>query len=250
MTNKNVDYIGDGATYVRTTSNQRDGGGRAYNAIDSGNVAVASAVDFSRPYTGKHLDNIPDGASRFSVVNGAGMKGVASVDGSNLALVNFASPHTNKNLDNISDGTRSAWDSGTQKTAAVDSSGNLKLKNLANPSMVTVNPQTSSTSYVVISEMTQTITTKGNKVLVIFTISMVDTSGAPLTSLAIFRDGVQITQDYNIVVGTNGAFMSIAYIDTPSAGSHTYDVRWHVTVGTTAVSCYGLGRNLQIVELG
>jgi hypothetical protein len=34
-TNKNLDNIGDGPTFVRPTANQRDGGGRAFGAIDT-----------------------------------------------------------------------------------------------------------------------------------------------------------------------------------------------------------------------
>jgi hypothetical protein len=32
-------------------------------AIDVGSVVVAGSLDFSRPYTGKHLDNLPDGSA-------------------------------------------------------------------------------------------------------------------------------------------------------------------------------------------
>ena len=57
------DSVVDGATYFRTTANQRDGGGRGYNAIDAGNVLVAAGMDFSRAYTNKHLDNLGDGTT-------------------------------------------------------------------------------------------------------------------------------------------------------------------------------------------
>ena len=121
----------------------------------------------------KNLDNVADGSARFSVVNGAGLKAVSSVDGANKALIDFAQGgHTNKNLDNVPDGTRSAWDSASMKTAAVDTSGNLLLKNLSGVVGTTVNPATTSTTYSVIPEMTKTITTKGNKVFVVFTATM------------------------------------------------------------------------------
>lgn len=38
--NKNIDNLDDGASYVRTTTTQRDGGGRAYSALDSDNRLV------------------------------------------------------------------------------------------------------------------------------------------------------------------------------------------------------------------
>ena len=121
----------------------------------------------------KNLDNVADGSARFGVINGAGLKAVSSVDGANKALIDFSQGgHTNKNLDNVPDGTRSAWDSASMKTAAVDTSGNLLLKNLSGVVGTTVNPATTSTTYSVIPEMTKTITTKGNKVFVVFTATM------------------------------------------------------------------------------
>lgn len=50
------------------------------------------------------LDSVPDGVTRFAVVNGAKLSGVALTDAANLALINFASAHLNKILDNINDG--------------------------------------------------------------------------------------------------------------------------------------------------
>ena len=63
--NKHLGNVPDDVTSDRraATANQLTGGTRGFNAIDSGNVVVASAVDLSRPYTGKHLDNIPDGST-------------------------------------------------------------------------------------------------------------------------------------------------------------------------------------------
>jgi hypothetical protein len=54
---------------------------------------------------GFNLDSVPDGVTRFCVVNGAGLKGVFSVDPNKLALIDFSQVgHSNKILDNINDG--------------------------------------------------------------------------------------------------------------------------------------------------
>ncbi len=59
----NIDSVGDGTAWFRTTANQRDGGGRGWSAIDSGNVVVAGGLNFNRAYTNKNQDNIGDGAT-------------------------------------------------------------------------------------------------------------------------------------------------------------------------------------------
>jgi hypothetical protein len=61
--------------------------GRAGAAIDAGNVVVASAVDFSRSYTGKHLGNIADdaGSGRYASKN-SGAYGISTVNASNQTL--------------------------------------------------------------------------------------------------------------------------------------------------------------------
>jgi hypothetical protein len=51
-----------GPTGVTSTVIER-GGNKGDNALDSGFVAVAGAVDFVRGYTGKHLGNVPDDVS-------------------------------------------------------------------------------------------------------------------------------------------------------------------------------------------
>jgi hypothetical protein len=157
--NKNLDNVPDGSGRFSVVNGA---GLKAVASVDGANKAL---IDFSQGgHSNRNLDNVPDGAARFSVVNAAGQKGVSAVDGANKALIDFSQGgHTNKTLDSVPDGTRAAWTSATQKNAAVDASGNLLLKNIANASGLTNQPATSSTTYAVIPEMTQTITTKGNK---------------------------------------------------------------------------------------
>lgn len=49
--------------YYRTTQNQRDGGGRAFGALDTGGIVVPGSIDLARPYVNKHMGNIPDDAA-------------------------------------------------------------------------------------------------------------------------------------------------------------------------------------------
>lgn len=158
----------------------------------------------------------------------------------------FSRSYTNKNLDNVPNGTRAAWDTGTQKTAAVDSGGNLLLKNIASPAASTGAPTTASAAFVVIPEMTQTITTKGNKVLCVFNGQFSITVGT--ANIAIFRDAVQISI-VTIGSGAGGFSIPLSVLDSPSAASHTYDVRWFTNGGGT-ITALATNRTFQVVELG
>lgn len=174
---------------------------------------------------------------------------VGNIDAGGVALpaaVDLSRAYVNKNLDNVPDGTRAAWTSGTQKTAAVDVSGNLLLKNIVTAVGTTASPSTASGSFSVIPEMTQTITTKGNKVLCIFNGQFSITAG--VGDIAIFRDGVQISI---VTVGSGASAFSIplSVMDVVAAGSHTYDVRWFTNGGGTLTSS-GTNRTFQVVELG
>lgn len=138
-----------------------------------------------------------------------------------------------------------------------DTSGNLKLKNVSQPTPTTSGPATTSTTYAVIAEMTQTITTKGNKVLLVFSASVVVANsghGNCTAALAFFRDGTQVGPTFIVTVidvGLPEQTPCFDYIDSPSAASHTYTVQWKVESNTTA----GIGndttaRSFQAVELG
>ncbi len=82
--------VGDGSTYGRTK----------LTGLTSGQVDLSKSG-----VIGKTFDNVADGSSRFAVINGAGFKGVSSVDGNSKALIDFTSAHSNKSLDNVPDGT-------------------------------------------------------------------------------------------------------------------------------------------------
>lgn len=165
-----------------------------------------------------------------------------------------------ENLDNVKDTSTFAKVTTTPATGlntgtAVDASGNLLLKNIFGGSGTTSSPATTSLSYVNIPEMTKTSTTKGNSVLVVFSGAVTPNNGCQ-GSVAIFRDGSQISPDFTIEQLNAGATVALAFasslcfIDTPSAASHTYEVKWKVSGAGQSLTALGTGRTLQVVELG
>lgn len=193
----------------------------------------------------KHQDNIPDGPTYSRTLGTRVNAGRPTIDFSEAI-------HSNQNLDHVPNGTRAAWDSTTQKAAAVDASGNLLFKNISSPGITTAAPTTTSTTYSVIPELTATITTKGNKVLAIVYCELSINANTQTAVLALFRDGVQVSGDVQFEELTSGAFLfvSFSFIDSPSAASHTYDVRWKLqNVGPT-MTAIATVRGFQVVELG
>jgi len=152
-------------------------------------------------------------------------------------------------------GSTPATGLGAGGTAFSDLSANLNLKNKNIATGSTSSPTIASSTYAVIPEMTITITTKGNKVLMIFSgnINNNSANGVATAKFAIFKDSSQLTQDYQWDVPQNATFnyvANIVYVDSPSAASHTYDARWHeASVGTT-LTALGTARTFEVVELG
>jgi hypothetical protein len=138
------------------------------------------------------------------------------------------------------------------KTAAVDSSGNLLLKNIANVVGTTVTPTSAGTTFSVIPEMTVTVTTNGNKVLITFSGTMILPSGGLSVNFAIFKDGTQINKQVGANSGSSTTserqVVTLTYVDSATAASHTYDVRWNPAGASIASQL--TERQLQVVELG
>jgi hypothetical protein len=168
----------------------------------------------------------------------------------------FVSPAT---LDNVANsGTYSKVlttpATGLNTLTAVAASGNILLKNVAQATPSTSGPTTASGTYAVIPEMTITVTTKGNDILLLFSIVLASSVPGYQYAMAFFRDGAMIGPEFD---GGNtmtaGNFLQIPFAqsfldNTAAAGSHTYDVRWKATSGT--VVSVALQRTFQLVELG
>lgn len=99
----------------------------------NGNYWVATATNTnSAPSTSnanwiiagpQNLDKIADGSSRFAVINGASLGGVAQTDSNDLAIIDFSqTAHVNKTVDHLNDGTTYA-----RTKAAALTSGNVDL---------------------------------------------------------------------------------------------------------------------------
>lgn len=122
----------------------------------------------------------------------------------------------------------------------------------------TANPTSSNASFVVIPEMTVSLTTAGGSVLVLFdctfNIQTVDSF-----SYAIFLDGVvvagatrQVTSSFSLSLGLltldDQQPASVhALLLAPAAGAHTIDVRWARLAGTARA--FGTQRKLSAIEL-
>jgi hypothetical protein len=136
--------------------------------------------------------------------------------------------------------------------AYADGNGNLLLKNKTIVSLSS--NATTTTSTFSDTGLTLTITTKGNKVLVLFT-GIANTQGVnPSTVLfKVQRDGIDIGPLAAVTSRGNADQYStaISYVDNPSAGSHTYKVQMALTfVSAGLTGLLELGASLQLVELG
>lgn len=126
--------------------------------------------------------------------------------------------------------------------------------NIASPTPTTASPSISSTSYLTVPEMTVTIITKGNPVLMIFNTDINIPTVVGSIEFAFFRDGSKVSQDFaktyytgNGSVGPVDGFC-FSFLDTPAAGSHTFDVRALIVANGCTLA--GTRRAFQVVELG
>jgi hypothetical protein len=158
-----------------------------------------------------------------------------------------------KSLDDVPNGTRAAWDSGTQKAAAVDASGNILLKNVAVVNGVTSNPiLTGNGTYQTVTDLSITVTTKGNEVYLSFAagFSATDTYTAYLVYFALFRDTTRVSPEYGIQATDSMQYTALGvYIDSPSAASHTFTVKCKASLNVN-VTLVGTQRSLSVIELG
>jgi hypothetical protein len=172
---------------------------------------------------------------------------------------------TNKTAGNIAEtGARKwlptlnrIWQSQTMRDAAVDSSGNLLLKNIEKADGTTSNPTTNSSTFVDLPEMAKTFTTKGNTILVTFSGQFQRTSGVDEVTLAtveirVTRDGTPVGKVANQSVWklNSRVGLSITVLDDgASAASHTYKIQWRAPNGFVTKAS-GTDRGMQAVELG
>ena len=150
------------------------------------------------------------------------------------------------------------WQTQAMRDAAVDVNGNLLLKN-KDQSTATTSTPTAPTSFATMPEMTRTITTLGNDVLILFSCDLhITAHGGGASDIGQFRFkrgstviGITAVESFDIA-STLGLqrHISFNHLDiAPAAGAHTYVVEWKASSGTTLKS-QGLVREMQVVELG
>jgi len=276
-TNKTLDNVADGSTYARTTPNQRDGGGRGYTGLNAsgdvnrdipGTIKVVgrseglSTTLASLNASGKLLtaDDIAADGSTYKRITAnqqtGGERAYAAIDADNIVVaagVDFSRGYTNKTLDNVADGTRAAWDSGTQKTAAVDSAGNILLKNVEVVNGSTSGPVlTCDGTYQTVTDLSITITTNGNQLYLSFATGFSATDGfsAYMVYFALFRDTTRVSPEYGIQATDSMQYTAMGvYIDSPTAASHTFTVKCKASTGVH-VTLVGTQRSFSAIELG
>jgi hypothetical protein len=167
--------------------------------------------------------------------------------------IDFTRSYVAKNSDNIPSGATTMIPTQARMNSATDAAGNLLLKNISNSSGVTSNPSTSSTTPSVLPEMTTTITTQGNKVYISWGIGFRTSTLGGTAFFQVYRDGGALGP---LIEGTSpnnasqNSSVAASWIDTgASAGSHTYQIQWWTTAGTTATADLA-NRAMEVVELG
>jgi hypothetical protein len=99
--------------------------------------------------------------------------------------------------------------------------------------------------------LTNTIATHGNPVMISFFCVAGNQTNLKNTYFNLYRDSVIVGNAGCQLMG-NGQQASdtvgFTFIDTPTAASHTYEVKWHVDAGPTTGNAFNLV--LQTVELG
>lgn len=204
------DIAADGSTYKRITANQQSGGNRAYSAIDSGNVAVSGAVDFSRDYTNKNIDNVPDGSTRM---------------GPTVTRMNAATDTAGdillKNIGVVN---------GSTSGPAV--SGNNTYEVVTDLSIT----KTTQGNQVYLSFAVSFSITGGYLDYLVY--------------FALFRDSTRVSPEYCIQASDDVQYCATGIcIDSPSAASHAFTVKCKAPLGTT-VTFVGIQRSLSMIELG
>jgi hypothetical protein len=113
-------------------------------------------------------------------------------------------------------------------------------------------PTTTSTSFVVLPEMTITADFGGNELLIIFTGTFQQSANASVVAVGIHDGGTVIEAgartEHNFPNSGRPTPFSIVRRYAPAAGSRTIDVRWAVSGGTTGTNLT-TQRQLLVLEL-
>jgi hypothetical protein len=92
------------------------------------------------------------------------------------------------------------------------------------------------------------LTTKGNPILLICSAAL-GVTNTSTGDISIFRDGALISPEFLFYGNLQNT--TIAYLDSPAAGYHYYQVMWHINQAASD-HCFSLtnSRCFQAIELG
>jgi hypothetical protein len=109
-------------------------------------------------------------------------------------------------------------------------------------------PSTTLTTFTVVPNMAQVIKASG-PVQITFSLNASTANANDPGTFAVFRDGVQVGQQYKGSAGAGATAFSVtgSFTDNPPLGYHVYDLRW--AKGTSTLTAIGKQRSIQILNL-
>lgn len=113
--------------------------------------------------------------------------------------------------------------------------GTLILPTLTQYPGVAGGPTTTSSTYATVTNLTVTKTFRARPVLVAWTIAMSHSVNAANVATQAFVDGAAVSKEYPqqlVTAGANELAVGMA-VFTPTAASHTLDIRWKTTSAGT-----------------
>jgi len=183
---------------------------------------------------------------------GAFLNGGAPISATTLTIAD-------KGIANVTSvsAAQTAADSALTKIGAVtDTNGNLLLKNVTQVSDITTTTLNATQPAALITGMTNTLTTHGNNVLVIFN-GLLSLADGAVATLSFRCDGVEFYKMANL---TGSSYLiSMPWLDqginaNPSsgraAGVHTYQIWWSLASGTSGQIGQVVSKSMQVIELG
>jgi hypothetical protein len=112
------------------------------------------------------------------------------------------------------------------------------------------NPSTASTSAVLMTDMTLAMTTTGGPVLVLFTAAVSAAIASTAVIFEIYLDGAPTGTGRQVSPSAAGETVIVPLMSlfVPSAGAHTFTIRWYVAGPAGAATSSGTQRSMTVVE--
>lgn len=134
---------------------------------------------------------------------------------------------------------------GTIKSSA---SVNSAYPSVATQSGAISGPSTTLTTFTVVPNMATVVKASG-PVQISFAVNASTLNANDPGTFAVFRDGVQVSQQFQGSAGAANVAFSVAasFTDNPPLGNHVYDVRWFK--GASTLTAVGKQRTIQVLNL-